>query len=172
MQAASQVDDPALRCETLAAFALLHFGVGRGVARERMDEALELERTLPHWPQAGDATLAFAFQLVWSGELDRARGILEESCAALNERDDLREADAQWLLSILEWRAGNWDAAARRAADTLTIRAQFGRAGLQPIAEMPAAINGRTGMSQRFLTMKDMRGISSERLAISEINKR
>ena len=53
---------------------------------------------------------------------------------------DPEEADALWLLSILEWRAGNWDVAARHAADSLALRAQFGREGAQPIAEMPAAM--------------------------------
>jgi DNA-binding CsgD family transcriptional regulator len=170
--AASQIDDPALLCEALAAFSLLHFGTGRGISRDRMDQALELERTLPHWPRAGEATLAFAFQLVWSGELDRARHILEESRAALHERDDLREADAHWLLSILEWRAGNWDEAALRAADTLAIRAQFGRAGLQPIAEMPSAMiaahQGRLDeareRSQRALSLAETDGV---RIALS-----
>ena len=45
-----------------------------------------------------------------------------------------------WLLSILEWRAGNWDVGARHASDLLALRAQFGREGAQPIAEMPAAM--------------------------------
>jgi DNA-binding CsgD family transcriptional regulator len=172
VSAASQIDDPALLCEALAAYALLHFGTGRGIPRERMDKALELERTLPHWPQAGEATLAHAFQLVWSGELDRARHILEESRTALHERDDLREADAHWLLSILEWRAGNWDTAALRAADTLMIREQFGRAGLQPIAEMPSAMiaahQGRLDeareRSERALSLAETEGV---RIALS-----
>jgi DNA-binding CsgD family transcriptional regulator len=44
------------------------------------------------------------------------------------------------LLSVLEWRAGNWDLAARHAADSLSLREQFGRGGMQPVMEMPAAM--------------------------------
>ena len=109
VQAALRTDDAALQCEALAAFGLLHFGLGRGIPRDRMDAALALERSLPDWPLVVEATLAHAFQLLWSGELDQARVILEELRDTLNARDDLREADALWLLSLVEWRAGNWD---------------------------------------------------------------
>ena len=140
VQAASRAGDAKLRCNALAMFGLLHFGTGRGISRERMDEALALERLLPQGAPTGAATWSLAFQLVWSGELERARMILEESREALNARDDPEEAQTLWLLSILEWRAGNWDLAARHAADSLALREQFGRGGLQPIMEMPAAM--------------------------------
>ena len=172
VQAALRTDDPALQCEALAAFGLLHFGLGRGIPRERMDAALALERSLPEWPLVIEATLAHAFQLLWSGELDQARVILEELRITLNARDDLREADALWLLSLVEWRAGNWDAAAQWASGTLTLRAQFGRGGLQPIAEMPAAMiaahQGRIDeartRSQQALLLAETDGI---RIALS-----
>ncbi len=139
VQAASRVGDDALRRDVLAAFGLLHFSTGRGIPRERMEEALALERSLPQWP-AGRATWSFSFQLVWSGELDYARALLVESRQALGARDDPEEAQTLWLLSILEWRAGNWDLAARHAADSLALREQFGLGGLQPVMEMPAAM--------------------------------
>jgi DNA-binding CsgD family transcriptional regulator len=138
--AASRVGDAALRCSAAATFGLLHFTSGRGIPQERMDEALVLERSLPGPPPAGAVTWSFAYQLVWSGELDRARALLEAAQEALHARDDLAEDDALWLLSILEWRAGNWDRAAGHAADSLALREQFGRGGLQPVAEMPAAM--------------------------------
>jgi DNA-binding CsgD family transcriptional regulator len=167
VRAASEIADPALRRDALATFGLLHFGTGRGIPHERMDEALALERSLPEPPLTGAATSLLAQQLVWSGELDRARVLLEASCEALSARDDLREADALWLLSILEWRAGNWDVAAQRAAGALALRAQFGRAGLQPIAEMPAAmiaahqghIDDARERSQRALSLAEATGV-------------
>ena len=132
-----------------------------------MDAALALERSLPDWPLVVEATLAHAFQLLWSGELDHARVILEELRDTLNARDDLREADALWLLSLVEWRAGNWDAAAQWATGTLALRAQFGRGGLQPIAEMPAAMiaahQGRIDeartRSERALSLAEADGV-------------
>ena len=71
------------------------------------------------------------------------------------------------MLSILEWRAGNWELAARHAADLLALRAQFGREGAQPIAELPAALiaahQGRIedarDRSQRALALAEADGI-------------
>ncbi len=167
VQAASRVDVAALRSNALAAFGLLHFSNGRGIPHERMAEALALERSLPQWPLTGAATWSFAFQLVWSGELERARILLEESREALNARDDPEQAQALWLLSILEWRAGNWELAARHAADSLTLREHFGRGGLQPVMELPAAMiaahQGRIGdardRSERALALAEADGV-------------
>jgi DNA-binding CsgD family transcriptional regulator len=170
VEASSRVGDATLRCNALAAFGLLHFSAGKGIPRARMDEALALERSLPRWPLAGVATHSLAFQLVWSGELERARILLEELREAWKSHVD--EAEALWLLSILEWRAGNWDRAAGHAADSLALRAQFGRGGLQPIAEMPAAmiaahqghIDDARDRSERALALAEKDGV---RIALS-----
>jgi DNA-binding CsgD family transcriptional regulator len=128
-----------------------------------MDEALALERSLPQWPLTGAATWNFAFQLVWSGELEHARRLLEGSREPLNARDDPEEAEVLWLLSILEWRAGNWDVAARHAAGSLALREQFGRGGLQPIKEMPAAM-----IAAHQGRIEDARKRSERALALAE----
>ena len=121
-------------------YGLLRFGTGQGIPREEMEQALALEQSLGAWQVDGAASSSFGFQLVWAGELDRARTLIEEWRVAMGSRDRPEEADALWLLSILEWRAGNWDIGARHASDLLALRAQFGREGAQPIAEMPAAM--------------------------------
>jgi DNA-binding CsgD family transcriptional regulator len=139
-EAASHTGDATLRCRALATFGFQHFRSGRGIPREQMEEALALERSLPQGPLTGAATSVLAGQLVWSGELERARRLLEDRREALNARHDPNEEDALWNLSILEWRAGNWELAARHAANLLAVRAQFGREGAQPIAELPAAV--------------------------------
>jgi DNA-binding CsgD family transcriptional regulator len=140
VQAASRTGDAALQCKALATFGLLHFRIGRGIPHEQMEEALALERSLPGWPLSGGATWIHLFQLVWSGELERARPLIEEWREGLNARDDPEEDEALWLLSILEWRAGNWESAARHAADSLALRTQFGREASQPVAELPTAL--------------------------------
>ena len=129
VEAASRAGDAALRCRALATFGFLHFRGGRGIPREQMEEALALERSLPQWPLTGEATSVLAFQLVWSGELERARRLLEESARSPERAGRPRGGGALWLLSILEWRAGNWELGARHAADSLALRAQFGREG-------------------------------------------
>jgi DNA-binding CsgD family transcriptional regulator len=140
VKAASRFGDPALRSRALAAFGLIHFREGRGVAREQMEEALTLERSLPESQLPSAATWALVEQLLWSGELERARGILEELRNTLNAREHREEDLALWYLSLLEWRAGNWELAALYAADSLAVRAQFAMEGGQPIAELPAAL--------------------------------
>src|SRR5207302_10664216 len=140
VQAASRAGDAALLCDALATFGFVHFREGRGIPRERMEEALALERSLSQWPRIAKATWASGLQLVWSGELERARGPLEEWREALRVEENPDEADALWLLSLLEWRAGNWELAARHAADLLELRAQFGREGAQSVSEWPAAL--------------------------------
>jgi DNA-binding CsgD family transcriptional regulator len=139
VEAASRAGDAALRCRALAVFGFLHFRVGRGVAREQMEEAMALERSLPRWPLIAEVTSAFAYQLVMSGELERARRLLEGWREGLSTRDDPEEANVLWLLSVLEWRAGNWEQAARQAADLLALRAQFGRER-EGRWEFPAAV--------------------------------
>lgn len=140
LEAASRVDDAKLRCRVLATFGYLHFRIGLGVPRERMDEALALERSVSETSPIYQATMTLAHQLVWSGELDRARAVLEELRDSLRAREDPDEESPLWYLSILEWRAGNWALAARRAADTLAVREQFGRVGGQTVAKLPAVL--------------------------------
>jgi DNA-binding CsgD family transcriptional regulator len=167
VEAASHVDDAALRCRALATFGFLHFRVGRGIPREQMQEALALERSLPEWPLNYEARSVLAFQLVFSGELARARRLLGELREALSARDDPEETNVLWLLSILEWRAGNWELGARHVADSLALRAQFGREGGQPIAELPAAViaahQGRSvdarDRSERALELAEAEGL-------------
>jgi DNA-binding CsgD family transcriptional regulator len=127
VHAASRVDDAMLRCRALAAFGALHFNTGRGIPREEMEQALALERSLPEWPLVDAATWIFAHQLVWSGELELARRLLDEWLEAVKTRDDPEQASPLWYLSILEWRAGNWELAARYASDSLALREQVGR---------------------------------------------
>jgi DNA-binding CsgD family transcriptional regulator len=172
VQAASRAGDATLRCEALATFGFVHFREGRGIPRERMEEALALERSLSHWSRIPPATWTSSVQLVWSGELKRARGPLEEWREALRVEENPDEEGALWLLSLLEWRAGNWELAARHAADLLELRAHFGREGDQPVSEWPAAliaahrgqIEDARGRSERALALAEAQGV---RVALS-----
>ena len=116
VEAASRAGDAALRCRALANFGLLHFRGGRGIPRAQMEEALALERSLPQGPLTGEATSVLAFQLVWSGELDRARRLLEDRRAALSARDDPEEAERA-LAARASWSGepatGSWRPATR-----------------------------------------------------------
>jgi DNA-binding CsgD family transcriptional regulator len=138
VRAASRSEDAALRCRALAAFGALHFNTGRGIPSAEMEQALALERSLPEWPLDDGATWIFSHQLVWSGDLEQARRLLDEWLDAVKARDDPEKASPLWYLSILEWRAGNWELAARYAAESLALREQVGRD--TPPARWPNAI--------------------------------
>jgi DNA-binding CsgD family transcriptional regulator len=163
VQAASRLGDLAIRCDALATFGFVHFREGLGIPRERMDEGLALERSLSQWPRNAPATWTSGLQLVWSGELERARRPLEEWREALRAEENPEEDDALWLLSLLEWRAGNWELAARHAADLLALRTQFGREGDQPVSEWPAAL-----IAAHRGQIEDARDRSERALAVAE----
>jgi DNA-binding CsgD family transcriptional regulator len=145
--ASRRAGNPALMCRALAMFGLLHFIVGRGVPRAEMEEALALERSLGLALErslgaspVAEATWVLAHQLTWSGEdRERARHHLHAYRKAIGERQGLEERFALWWLSLVEWRAGNWDLAARYAADMLVLAAQAGYEAERPIFDLAAA---------------------------------
>jgi len=140
VRAASRAGDATLRCRALAACGLLRFNAGQGIPRAEMEKALVLERALPEWPLGDGPTWAFCHQLWWSDDLDLARPLLHEFREALHARNDPEEATALWHLGFLEWRAGNWELAARYLADSLSLTTQTGRVGMWPAQEAPATV--------------------------------
>ncbi len=155
--AAERAGDPLLRCEALAMFGLMHFVAGRGVPYAKMEEALALERFL-EGPPTDAATWTVAHQLVWSGEdLERGRRHLDAYREAMRARgDEVTEVEPLWGLSVLEWRAGNWDLAARFARDLLTLAAQTGAEGEQPVWDLaPAMIAAHRGQVEEARTRSE-----------------
>jgi DNA-binding CsgD family transcriptional regulator len=140
VEAASRTGDAALRCEALAAYGQIHFRSGLGVAKAEMDEAVALERSLPSWPVPASASWSSVYQLLWAGELDRARTLIEDMRPTLVAREDPELEQLFWFGALVEWRAGHWPEAARQAAACLAIREEFGIEGQQPPAELPAAL--------------------------------
>jgi DNA-binding CsgD family transcriptional regulator len=137
--AASRMGDAALRCRALSAYGLMHFNAGRGIPSVEMDEALALERSLAEWPLDAGATAVFGHQLWWSADVERARALFQEVRSAVRARNDpAGEADALWYLTLIEWRAGNWEEADRYAAESLDLLTQLGT--LTPPGEFPAAV--------------------------------
>jgi DNA-binding CsgD family transcriptional regulator len=139
VEAASRVDDPSLRCRAAAAYGLLHFNAGLGVPEPTMTEALVLERSLDDWPLHDGPTQVHGHQLWWSGDVDGARPLFEE-CRRAGEarREPHAESDALWYLSLLEWRAGNWEESDDLAARSRELDAQLGL--VLPTNEYPTAI--------------------------------
>ena len=85
--------------------------------------------------------------------MNGARTLLEQCRRFSVVRDEPQaEADALWYLSVLEWRAGNWEDADRHAARSLELSAQLGP--VMPPAEYPMAIiaahRGRVGEAREI----------------------
>jgi DNA-binding CsgD family transcriptional regulator len=138
VQAASRVDDVALRCIAVGADGHMHFLTGRGIASPAMEDAVVLERSLPGWPLDDGPTLNLGHELVWAAEVDRARPLYHEVLAVARVRNDpMLEQQALWNMSHLEWRAGNWEEAERYAFESVDLMTQLGR--LMPPDEFPAA---------------------------------
>src|SRR6185437_1486122 len=128
VRAASRIDDPEVRCRALAAFGDWNFRAGRGIQHAQMDQAMTLERSLPSWPLDRGPTDLFSRQLVLAADLGSARDVLYELHDAHTTRHNADGASTTtWWLSLLEWRAGNWEAAERYAADSFELRAQLGQ---------------------------------------------
>ena len=124
VERASGVDDAALRCRALSMYGLLRFGTGQGIRVRRWSRR---SRSSSPWgrgrstAQRGRPSASSSSGRV---QLDRARTLVEEWRGAMGYRDRPEEADALWLLSILEWRAGDWDVGARHAWGTCS---RYGR---------------------------------------------
>ncbi|HKY25412.1 MAG TPA: AAA family ATPase [Gaiella sp.] len=127
VRAASRTGDRALRCRALAAYGLLHFNAGRGVPSAEMDEALELERSLGDGPLPDGPMNVHGHQLFWSAEVENARALFSAMKDAARSRNDAGgEAEAQWYLCLVEWRAGNREAARRHADESGELMTQLG----------------------------------------------
>ncbi len=136
---ASGIEDAELRCRVLGEYGRTHFGAGRGIASETMEEALSIERSLDGWPLVDGPTFRFGEQLFWSAQVERARVLFQEARSAGQARNDpVVESDALWGLGFVEWRAGDWEKADRYTADSIDLQKQLGR--LLPQDELPAAI--------------------------------
>ena len=128
VSSASRTGDPEIECRALAAYGDWNFRAGRGMQQAEMDRAMTLERSLPSWPLDRGPTDLFSRQLVLVADLEAARELLHELYDAHATRDNADGAStATWWLSLLEWRAGNWEAAERHAADSFDVRTQLGQ---------------------------------------------
>ena len=138
VQAASRVDDVALRCIAAGADGHMHFYTGRGIASPAMEDAVVLERSLPGWPLDDGPTLDLGTSS--SGrQRSTERGRSTTRCWPSRARGTIpcSKQEALWNMSHLEWRAGNWEEAERYAFESVDLMTQLGR--LMPPDEFPAA---------------------------------
>jgi DNA-binding CsgD family transcriptional regulator len=140
LRAAKRSGDRSLLAEALVEQACWQLRAGNGFPREQAEEALRLERTLPDWPRDFGAADNIAMELMWIVELEPARALLLELRDAHRRRDETpQEAYVLWILAMVEWRAGNWDAAEGYLRERVQLMSQLGEAP-NPTADIPDAI--------------------------------
>ena len=123
LELAERAADPRLLSESLVLVSLYEFFLGRGIRRDLMERAAALEEWAAAVRPARPAPLlsrglVWAAMLKWADEFQAARAGFEELYQRLLERGD--EGSLAFLLSNmseLECWAGNWDLAARYAAE-------------------------------------------------------
>jgi DNA-binding CsgD family transcriptional regulator len=139
VSAASRIDDPEIRCRALATYGDRKFMAGLGIQYGQMGQSMRLERSLPGWPLDRGPTDLFSRHLTLAADLGAARDVLHELHDVHTARDNADGAStAMWWLSLVEWRAGNWDVAERYAADSFEIRMQLGQ--VMPGDGFPSAL--------------------------------
>jgi DNA-binding CsgD family transcriptional regulator len=137
---AESLGDDALRAAALAVFALLRFIGGEPEARGLSEEARALASVTGD-EQRLDAGFCLAHILVWSGELEAARELLEELDRSLGERDERVSAQASWFLSLVELGAGRIDLAGYHAERAKELGALYGRGENEdPHSYLPVAL--------------------------------
>jgi DNA-binding CsgD family transcriptional regulator len=128
VELAEEIGDGALRASALGGLALIRFNAAKPGALELADEAyaLALEDAPASQPVA-DAGFALGHILVWSGQFDRARAVLETLHRDWSERDERLAAYALWYLALAELRCGNLRLAGEYADESRTLSFQYVR---------------------------------------------
>jgi len=104
-------DDPTALVAALTALAVIRTALGRGIAHDLMERALELEGSIEPLSVSDRPSLAHAKQLVWTGEFDELRRICTSLLGEATVRGDEDSAgDLHLALGSVELRTGNWEA--------------------------------------------------------------
>lgn len=124
---AAEVGDDALRAGAQAVLAMLRFIGGHPDAPRLAEEAHALAGEAGDDGRLVEATFCLAHVLVWSGELARARELLDSLDESWRERDERVSAQALWYVSLVELAAGQLAAADGHAERARELAALYAR---------------------------------------------
>ena len=146
IELAEELDDDDVRASALASLALTRFNAGEEDALPLAEEAQRLAGDVPSRGSV-DAGFALAHVLAWSGDLVRARELLEHLLDVWSERDERLSGYALWYLALVELRAGDLDRASELAARSLDLSLLYSREGEESPTSffMPAVIAAHRG---------------------------
>jgi DNA-binding CsgD family transcriptional regulator len=115
LELAGRVGDDALRVAALATLGVLRFNFGEPDALALVEQADVLAAAADDSRTRLESTVALGHVLTWSGDLDRARTLLEGLYQELSERDERASGSTLWYLSLVELGAGRLSVAADHA---------------------------------------------------------
>jgi DNA-binding CsgD family transcriptional regulator len=126
LEHAEACDDPGLLAEALAVAAMADFLAGRGLDRERLERALELEDWTRPVPVNLRPTLIAGLIMAWIGDAEAACSMFDDLRAWLMERGEESELPqlAHYIVPADCWR-GDLEAAARHAREIFDLAAQL-----------------------------------------------
>ena len=125
LELAEQVGDDAMQAASLATLGYLRFNEGDPDALTLVQRAYQMAGDVGGPRERRDTAFLLARVLIWSGQLEPARVLLEELYGELSERDERLSADALWYLSLVELSAGRLALAADHAERQRTISNQY-----------------------------------------------
>lgn len=125
LELAERLQDDALRAGALGALASIRLYSGEPDALRLAEAAYELAGAAADPEQELRTGLHLASTLLWSAELDRARGFLETLYDEWHERDEEATQGLLWRRSLVELFAGRFSLAADYAERAHEIGVQY-----------------------------------------------
>jgi len=118
VEAAERANDAGLLAVALATYAFAHFICGHGIELEALRRGIELEGSVPA-SVTGLPSGMLARSLYWSDDYEAARPAMEQVVLRARERGEVYTTGSLLFeLGLLEWYAGNRDAAERHQLES------------------------------------------------------
>jgi DNA-binding CsgD family transcriptional regulator len=140
VELAEEIGDDVLRAAALAGMALVRLNGGKEDSLELAEQAIELAAGMGKDARA-ETDFTVAHVLCWSGQLERARELLEDLYVYWLERDERNAAYALWYLGMVELWRGRLELADAYAAECRELSAPYTRLGEEsPTSLFPSAL--------------------------------
>jgi DNA-binding CsgD family transcriptional regulator len=115
---AEQVDDPVLLVSALSLAGVTAFWCGAGIDHAGAARGIALESALAQLSLDGRPSSAYAFQLKWAGDVERARPMYEQLRAAMRGQGSADLDGALFYSAFHELISEDWEQAARFAEES------------------------------------------------------
>jgi DNA-binding CsgD family transcriptional regulator len=152
---------PAIHAQALCAYAQSRLFLGHGLEKQRLEQAIELERSRPPALVSARSRYRLGQWLKYVDDFEGSRrGLAEARQAATDEGDEFSLPNILVNLVILECWAGNWETA-RELGDELVQRTSelHPTQSAAPHVALRAALTGDVEMVRGLLRLAPMEGV-------------